>query len=356
MKNNYAGDNDKSREAFDEVMREIRAGLTGEAEKDVAYMLEQIKAHVHHPLATEIVKECCRELYDMLDPAKRDELEKALADDLDMIPASLDKVRALIRRRDPDGALKALRPIVDMVEALDWFRDDAVSEYRIFTEAFEVSLYRYRNKPKRTLRKPGFPFEEIYMLCGTQLVEKRRFGDAREALEKGLRWSPLDISLMTEYVETYKMEGDMDRFFEKNLELHRIAYSAPAVARFYRNIGYWFIEKKLYREAFTAYLVSLGYEESQNALREMDAIVHFAGEMKKPTPKYWESLAKKYGFPAGPDSEIVELAVGLGHYYREEGDATLSRYYFAVAYGLTHDEALGKMIEENGKDENGKGE
>ena len=50
----------------------------------------------------------------------------------------------------------------------------------------------------------------MYLLYGSLLVELNRIPEAQEALKKGLRWDPICFRMMSEYIETYKMSGDLE--------------------------------------------------------------------------------------------------------------------------------------------------
>ena len=49
---------------YESIMAEIRAGLTGRAERDVPYLMEQMDRYEGHPLVKEITRECGRMIYE----------------------------------------------------------------------------------------------------------------------------------------------------------------------------------------------------------------------------------------------------------------------------------------------------
>ena len=59
---------------YDEIMRKITAGLTGDEEHDRAYLKEQMEKYKEHELSTEIIRACGRLFYDLVPENKKEEL------------------------------------------------------------------------------------------------------------------------------------------------------------------------------------------------------------------------------------------------------------------------------------------
>lgn len=233
------------------------------------------------------------------------------------------------------------------MEDLNAYQDDQVSAYHAFDEPFEEVLYRYRSEPTKTLRQADIPYAEIYMLYGSLLVELKRFPEAQEALKKGLRWNPMCFDIMSEYAETYKIAGDLDQFFALTLEAFKIAFHSADVARCYRNLGYYFVEKEKYSEAVGCYLMSMGFDrESPQAQSELYYIsTKTDGKIKEPTLDEMKKYAKKYSFPIGPDDDVLGVALAYGKLFLQQEDPQKSRYFLNIAYDLTDDEALKEIID-----------
>ena len=66
--------------------------------------------------------------------------------------------------------------------------------------------------------------------------------------------------------ETFKMEGDMEEFFSQTLKAFKIATRGPWVARCLRNLGYYFVEKELYKEALACYIASAPYDSNRTQI------------------------------------------------------------------------------------------
>lgn len=144
------------------------------------------------------------------------------------------------------------------------------------------------------------------------------------------------------------MEGKTEEFFQKTLDMFKIAYKSTQVARCYRNLGFYFVEKKLFQEAVICYLLSLSFEkESKQATSELYYIDQVCeGKVNKnPTEEEIKKCAEQYGFPRYGDEDILVLAFSYGKAFSDKGDMDAFRYFMTIAYDLTGDEDIGEMLD-----------
>ena len=216
-----------------------------------------------------------------------------------------------------------------------------------FEEWFEEVLYRYRSKTEKDMRHAQIPYREMYLLYGVLLVELKRIPEAQEALKKGLRWDPVCFRMMSEYIETYKMSGNIEQFFVLTKEAFKIAFRPTDLARCYRNLGYYFVEKKLWSEAIACNLLSLEYDKEAKAAQSELYYINNAtnGEIPEPSIEQAEEYSKKYGFPMGPDRDILGLSYAYGKHFLEENEPNAARYFLSIIYGLTGEPDIKEIIE-----------
>ena len=341
-------ENDKSSsDDFDTIMRHITSGLTGDSDKDLSYLKSMCETYKNHEMAQEILRACGRLIYNAIPEDKKQEMNKAISNDKAGTDAAIEEIRFNIYKKNYDKALEMTEALVNKIENSNLYQDDRVSEYHDFQEFFEEILYRHIYKPQKDIRNaPVFPFVEIYYLYGSLLVEMKRPVEAREALKKGLQWNPMCFKMLSEYIETYKMEGDMGNFYDNTIEAFRIAFRSADVARCFRNIGYYFVEKKLYSEAKAAYFLSMSYDnQSGQAQSELYYISQMAGNIPDPGINEAKKYSEKYGFPLGVDENILKIAYSYFYKFKEIGQMDGAEYCGSIIYDLTHDEEIKKMLD-----------
>ena len=331
---------------FDEIIKEINAGLTGDYKTDLKYLEEKSREYKDHEMGKEIVRVCGRIMYDIMPEDIRADLCKAMEQDKKSERAVIDEIRSHIDKKEYDQALKMLEEYEKEIAGIDFYEDDKVSDYLQFDEFMQEIIYRYRNKSTKAIREAkGIPYCEVYLIYGSLLVELKRLEEARTMLKKGLRWNPLNFDMTMEYIETFKMEGDMDKAFELTVEAFKIAIHSAQIGRCYRNLGYIFAEKKLYSEAVACYIMGDQFDKNaEQTQAELEYIRQMSGQTFNPSMQDLEAYSKKYGFPIGADNDIVGLAYDYGKHFLDAKEYEGAKYCLGIAYELTEDEGIKELL------------
>lgn len=245
---------------FNEIMRQITSGLSNNREQDIPYLWEQMEIYKSHELSTEIIRACGRLLFELLSAEEKDDYAKAINNDDYAYETALDEVRFNIYNKDYNKALSMIESVIKKAESLEAFQEDAVSKYYTFDEPFEEVVFRINNELNKTIRRASIPFSAIYLLHGNLLFETKRYDEAQAAIRKSLEWNPMSATANFEFIETYKVLGDFETFFSLSKAALNYVFRSADVARCYRNIGFYFVEKELYREATFCYKLSLDFD------------------------------------------------------------------------------------------------
>ena len=339
---------DDRKKELDVILREITEGLTGDAEHDGPYLMEQMEKYKTHEMATEIIRACGRLMYNVIPEDSRDEIEKLAYNEHLGVDATLDEARFNIYKGDFKRAQTIMEDLIRKIEELNAYQDGIASEYHTFNEPFEDVLYRFRYEPEKDLRQADIPYSEIYLLYGTILVELQDFEKAKAILKTALRWNPIAAPINFEYAEIFKMIGDYEEFFRLTVDAFKLAYRATDIARCYRNLGFYFIEKELYQEAAGCYFMSTLFEpESKQAMSELYYISTKTNkEAVNPSNKEMKKISNKYGFPLGPDDDVVGLSFVHGKHFYEQEDYGWAGYFWNITYDLTKDDEIKKRLDE----------
>ena len=327
---------------YEQIIEEIKNNLTGDPAHDIPYLREQAEANKgNKPLLREIG----RLMYSALDDETREKFDNALKRDL----AKLDEKLAAIRKKYSEGKVEeALADIEEPSKYCDSvFNDNTDGTYKYFYEPMEHVLYDHFFKPDRTVRDcPSFK-PETYFMHGVILVELRRLEEARKVLEKAIAISPTHAQIRFEYAETFKMEGRLDEFLKETTETQKYCIRPTDLARFYRDMGFYFSEKEMWSEAATMYVISHQYDpESKAMAHEMMYIFTKSNGKAKPlNEKQPEKLGKKYGFEVGHHSAVPALACVVGQRCVESKMFDGAKYFMTIAYDLMKDERIKALID-----------
>ena len=144
------------------------------------------------------------------------------------------------------------------------------------------------------------------------------------------------------------MTGEYETFYALTKEAFKMAFRPASVARCYRNLGYYFVEKALYPVAVACYLLSMRFQpESKQVQSELYYINQKADRpIPEPTLEEIEKYAEQYDFPLVADEDIVGLSYTYGKHYYEEHRKDAAQYYLTIAYNLTDMESAKQMLDD----------
>ena len=335
------------RKSFEEIMNEITGGLTGDADQDVAYLQEQMARYSGHEMGKEVSRACGRMMFEIIPDENKDEFSRAVGNSQKAMNTAFSEAKYRIYKKDYDKALDILEAIITNIESSDMYDNDSLSEYYTFSDSFEKVLYEINSGTKKEVHEVPVPFSEIYRTYGSLLSELERYEEAQAAMEKARRWNPTNAKIAFAYANLMKITGDLDRFYELTKEIFGFAYTSNAVARCYRNLGYFFSKKELYKESIGCYLMSLEYDPmSRSGRSELFNIMEMTkGDVVDPTLDELKEYGEAYGFPIGPDPNVVSLAYALGKRFVDERDFELAEYFLNIAYELSGDTDIKMMID-----------
>ena len=332
---------------FDLIMEEITAELTGEPDHDIPYLKQKAEAYKDSEFAQEIARACGRLIFSALSDDKKEEFDRLFKNHSLGIESVIEEAQFNMYRQKFDVAKKILTAAVEKVENLNMYQDDAVSEYHTFNSPIEELIYRYFHKPEKDLRQAPEPFSELYFNLGCVLFELKNFAEADEALKKAARWNPIDPQISFEHAEIFKQNGDMKEFYKRTLNVFPHAYKSEHVARCYRNLGYYFVEEKLWKVAAGCYLLSTHYTtDKRQAQSELWYIQQKAGKnFSLPTIDEIKKFSEQYEFPFSANEDIIGIALEFGRRTAQDGQIDLAKYFLGIAYDLTKSEEIKKILD-----------
>ena len=350
MKRRAAEEKNEASREFAAIVGNIKAALTGDKEKDILFLEEQMEKYKGHKMGQDIILECARmkTLYLPKKSAAEMERIKQVLNEKKPYELVLEDVRRKMLEKKYNEALVPMEKLIHAINTMGVIKENPLGEYHCFNEVFEELLYALNANPTRELRPALMPYDQIYALYESLLIDLNRPDDAEAALAEAMTWNPSDADIASEHAETFRIKGDMDAFFRNNLKIFRIAFRPKQLARCYRRLGYYFIEKELWEEAVGCYFLSLQFDkESMQARSELNYITQKAGKaIPRPDRQTMEKIARNYGFPFGPDENVLGLAAYLGEKAAGKGAYNRAKYFFQIYYDLIPDPSVKKKLDE----------
>ncbi len=333
---------------FEEIMTEIKKGLTSDKEKDFSYLKGQIKKYEHSEYSKEILRACSKMMYEMLPKEATEIYENAMRKNLESVYGELQKADQLIKAQEYDKALEITSVLVDKADKLPMFGDDSQTEFYSFWELFEEILYKQIHKPTKEVKRSDYPFSTIYYMHGCALHGLQNYEEEEKYLEEARKWNPVNTKIVLQYTENLKERGKLEEFYTITKDVMMYTFKKEDLAKCFRNLGYYFFENQKFKEAVAAYVLSLKYDnESEEAISELYYIKNESGiaadDLKDEDIL---AIAKENVFIPGISKDVLQMAFGIGKRCLENNQKIAAKYFLGIANQYLMDPEIEKTIKE----------
>ncbi len=329
---------------FSEIMDDIMSKLTGEREKDLNYLLSVRDVYKFHVYANEIIRAVGIKIFSLLTPQQLKDFQAAQAQKELTEEMYLNEAKQRIKEGKLDEAEVLIK---EMIPKIDMFAEDQVTIYLSFSEPMERELYLHFFKPEKEVSTNYQVKQEVFLTYAYILIERGMFEEAMQVLDRGLGYNPLNLLLLYEKSEIFKLKQDWDNFKMITDTCMKYSFRVTQLARGYRNYGYMFIELKDYEAAICCYLQSNVFTTSKHAKSQIDYIETRLKIGINPLDYHGkiETVLSQRGIPTGPNQDIIILASKLAQNCEENGDIEKSRYFYDIVARLTRGVLPGQRME-----------
>jgi tetratricopeptide (TPR) repeat protein len=211
----------------------------------------------------------------------------------------------------------------------------------------EYYIYAYYYKITSSLNCSEIPFVEYYRTYGQLCIELSKFNAAEEAFKNAIQWNPVDLDSMLGLAEVYRYNNKLGKFLDMTKQLYRYCCTRATMARYYRNMGFYYLSKYKPEVARACYLYSNIYYETDNAKNEL-AYLETALQDKTPelTILQMQEIFKENDIEPGPNPDTIGVIYRVGELMMQDHDYTLAKDCFMVVYDITREEKLEGLLHE----------
>lgn len=206
------------------------------------------------------------------------------------------------------------------IKEITKLKKETEDEWYTFNNAIEFLLYAQNNKTDKKVVDVNYRCNTAYYFLAMIDFENRNHEEAIKKLNKALKWNPCDIKSMFEKAENYKASGDLKKYYTSTLDLFDNIYSINDLARYYRNLGYYFIEEKEWDLAKAMYLYSVRFDNNPVALQELKYILSKSGNDTLPAKEDLKDILKENRIPTFISKEIINLVNDLYSKLKEDNN------------------------------------
>jgi tetratricopeptide (TPR) repeat protein len=328
---------------YEQIIAKITSGLTGNSEKDVPYLKEQANIYKSHELSKDILRAIGRLLYDTLPEEEKVPVTSEFYKEGRSIDVLYDEVRYLVSTKQYKKATPLMESLIRFCE--DFLEADKENDYFSFKNMFQALLYQHYFKPKKKFKPTPYDFSDMYLIRGHLYMQEHNIKAATEALKKAVRCNPVNVYAYFQLAETYKLTGDFDEYLNLTIQALFFATTKAQIARCYRNMGFYFIEKESYADAVNMYYLSSDFENHEAVTSELLYISQKSGQgIERPDSDEVMRTIAEYGIQVGASEPVLGIAAALGKKAFEDKQFDMARYCLGMVYELSEDREAKEML------------
>ena len=214
--------------------------------------------------------------------------------------------------------VSAEKEFLDFLRIEDSYNDS--KKYNMLVRSktiFEQELIELINGGKGVFNV-SVDIDYAYYALGVIEVENKNLSKAREYLRRAIEWNPVYVDAYFEYAETFKMAGNLETFYTVTNNIYDKIFLPGHLARYYRNLGYYFIEKENYNLATCLFLHSLSFEETDMAKSEIMYIKQLSGSLNILEPDVTKQILNANDIPTFISKRCYALLDKHGLLNKEE--------------------------------------
>ena len=263
---------------------------------------------------------------------------------------NMETIKGLIKNKDYE---KAENTLLDLItQSNNKVIEDENNTYYSFNNYIEILIFWYMYKPEKKNICPDINYSEIYYYLGFINIETKNYGKAQEYFKKGLEWNPMDVSIMFENAYLYRMLGDIERYKAEIEKTNPFIYEIGYMAKYYRELGWYYVEKKSFDLANALYTQSLAFYETDMAKRELEFIAKSENRKARlSTAEEMQKLFRDYNITFGFNRNTVDIIIDeYNRLYNENPQPDVINFISKKLYDITLDDKYMTFYEL--KDEN----
>ncbi|WP_155828909.1 hypothetical protein [Butyrivibrio sp. NC2007] len=157
--------------------------------------------------------------------------------------------------------------------------------------------------------------------------------------------NPVDMESILGIILCCKQLGDTEGEYSYTTESYNYCCTRAELAAYYRNLGWYYLEKYNPELSATCYLYSKYFEESHQADAELEFLEKAIG--KKVSAKdlsQIQNILKENNIPTEANPITLALLYKAAEEAQEAGDKSQALDCYRMVYDLTEDEEVGKRI------------
>lgn len=326
------------------IINHIKSGLTGEYEKDMQYLYDCSEKYKEDEDSADILREIASLMYEILPDNEKSKVGDKLKELNGSLDTTYQAVLDMVKCGDLEKAKTTMEEVLKSAEGR--FVNDDSNIYLSLNHVMELYEYSYYFKTDKDIKCTDIMYNEYYRTYAQILLQLGESEAAVKACETAIEWNPVDLESLLLLAEIYLELGNhFEDYYEATKNAHRYCCTRATMARYYRNMGRYYLEKYKPDVARALYVYSNIYFQSEAC----DSALQFIeSALNEKTPEYrineLQQILEANGIELGPCADTIGIIYRVGNLMLESKDLERARDCFAIVYDITQDEETGTLL------------
>lgn len=214
--------------------------------------------------------------------------------------------------------------LLEYANKIENMKKNEPKKWMSFSSTIAFVLYCKKNKIEESFDNVAYPMSSVYIKLGYIDFEMQLLDEAEQFLNKALEWDPYNFSAINEKGEIYKAQKNFKKYYFNTLDSAELIYRESELARYYRNLGFYFIENSEWELAKAVYAYSLKFDFSPVVAHELEYIAQKTGNKDIPENDKLINILKENRIITYISNENIKIIEGLYESMKSENQIETS--------------------------------
>ncbi len=210
----------------------------------------------------------------------------------------------------------------------------------------EVYLYEYYVSAGREYEISETDTAGIYKEKARKLMADEDIYGAQQEWIKAHFEDPVDMESILSIISCCKHLGDIEGEYSYTTDSYNFCCTRAEMAAYYRNLGWYYLEKYDPDLSVACYMYSQLYEETTQAKDEVKFLEKATNRViEEKSPDELQKILEKNGIPTGPNNVTLALLYRAGEEAEAAGQYVQALDCYRMVFDLTQDAEISTKID-----------
>jgi len=206
--------------------------------------------------------------------------------------------------------------------------------HKCFANPIQKILYLLIFEIEEEIQPPKYSWGHFFTNFGSILFELNEYERSEVVLDIAIHWNPYDTLAYFELGEIYKLQKNWEKYLDFNQMAFRTISDTRLLARYYRNLSFYYIEQNELQKAANLLAYSASYEYHPLVENELLYINTLNSDIRPDWFMNTKEYLKRENIPTEVNDFVVEVIKYMMTEYQRIGEVEIVNHLEDVMKSL----------------------